>query len=119
MPAHVLCLLFMARMLQALKNLEARSPAKPNAPPPPPAANHLVQPPTTRVERVVEPPTTAPAVRSASPVTESIDALIKDLASLEVAIQDPPARFELGGFSTSPFVKSAPKLSAGAAVSVI
>ena len=95
----------MARMLQALKNLEARSPAKPapksKATLPQPAVGPLVEPPATPVERVVEPLIAPPAAGSVPPVTESIDALAKDLASLDVAIQDPPVRFDWSGFSAS------------------
>src|SRR5438067_206328 len=112
----------MARMLQALKNLEARSPAKaapkakaaaPGVPvvdlePPPPAINRSVESPGA--------PNVAPTVPA---VTESIDALAGHLASLEIAVRDPPARFELGRVSATPFAQAVPKAAPTAAAGII
>src|SRR5262249_83376 len=85
------CLLHMVRMLQALKNLEARSPAKPAPKPnPAPPPNVIERLAATSVLPSIPPPVSVP---SAPAVTESIDALAVHLASLEIAIKDPPGRF--------------------------
>src|SRR5438067_2164571 len=103
----------MARMLQALKNLEARSPAKPapkpKAPPTPPVAN--LEPAVAVVDRPVEPPKAPPVAPAAHPIAESIDALAGHLASLEISIQDPPGRFELGPVAATPFSPPSPRIA--------
>ncbi len=93
----------MARMLQALKNLEAKSPGKPAPTPKAPAAAPVavLEPPLPRVDRPIDSPI-APSVAPTAPqVAESIDALAGHLASLEIAIEDPPGRFELGRVSAT------------------
>jgi len=107
----------MARMLQALKNLEARTPAKP-------APKPKVSPPPNVIERLaassVSPPAPPPAsVPSAPAVTESIDALSSHLASLEIAIQDPPGRFELGRVAATPFVPPLSNVAPSVATSFV
>jgi len=90
----------MARMLQALKNLEAKSPSK--------TATKPKTIPAPVVQRIVERPVPQPTSIPVSPaVTESIDALVGHLASLEIAVQDPPGRFELGQVSATPFLPPA------------
>src|SRR2546430_10711814 len=100
-------------MLEALKNLEARSAAKaapkPNAPPPAPVAN--LEPAVADIDRPVEPPKAPSVAPAAHPIAESIDALAGHLASLEIAIHDPPGRFELGPVAATPFSPPLPKIA--------
>src|SRR3954454_18171784 len=102
----------MARMLQALKNLEARSPAKP-APKAKAAAPRApvvdLEPSPQALDRSVESPGAPTVAPSVPAVTESIDALAGHLASLEISVQDPPGRFESGKVSARPFIPPAPK----------
>src|SRR5689334_13429227 len=103
----------MARMLQALKNLEARSPAK-AAPKPkaPPAAPVVVREPAVAVvDRPVELPPAPVVSPAAPPVAESLDALAGHLASLEITVRDQPGRFELGRAAATPFSPPAPKIA--------
>src|SRR4029079_738988 len=102
MTARGVCLLLMARMLQALKNLEARSPERP-------APKQVAAPPKAVAERVVEPIVAPSAPSPPLPaVTESIEALAGQLASLEIPVSDPPGRFEWGKFSASPISSPPP-----------
>jgi Mrp family chromosome partitioning ATPase len=104
----------MARMLQALKNLEAKSPAKaaPKAKAPAPTPAIVPEPARPMVARSVESPI-GPSIAATVPqVTESIDTLAGHLASLEIAIGDPAGRFELGRLSATSTVPAAPKPAA-------